>query len=163
MSCRAEIIIEEYDDATYVPVQAVLRVGAEPTVYVWSGKDFEPRKVEVGLDNNVMIRILRGLKAGENVLLTPPLADAAVEQAAGKVAIEKSAAENDKARKARAIDKNDEQKADMEEAEQERSKRKMDPEQMRKMREKFEKMSDEEKEKMRQRRMKRQQQTEGGE
>ena len=162
MSCRAEIIIEEYDDATYVPVQAVLRVGAEPTVYVWSGKDFEPRKVEVGLDNNVMIRILRGLKAGETVLLTPPLADAAVEQAAGKVAIEKSAAENDKARKARAIDKNDEQKADMEEAEQERSKRKMDPEQMRKMREKFEKMSDEEKEEMRQKWMKRQQQQTGG-
>lgn len=162
MSCRAEIIIEEYDDATYVPVQAVLRVGAEPTVYVWSGKDFEPRKVEVGLDNNVMIRILRGLKAGENVLLTPPLADAAVEQAAGKVAIEKSAAKNDKARKARTIDKNDEQKADMEEAEQERSKRKMDPEQMRKMREKFEKMSDEEKEEIRQKWMKRQQQQTGG-
>ena len=163
MSCRAEIIVEEYDDATYVPVQAVLRVGAEPTVYVWSGKDFEPRKVEVGLDNNRMIRILRGLKAGETVLLTPPLADAAVEQAAGKVAIEKSAAENDKARKARAIDKNDEQKADMEEAEQERSKRKMDPEQMRKMREKFEKMSDEEKEEIRQKWMKRRQQTGGSE
>ena len=163
MSCRAEIIIEEYDDATYVPVQAVLRVGGEPTVYVWSGKDFEPRKVEVGLDNNRMIRIIRGLKAGETVLLTPPLADAAVEQAAGKVAIEKSAAESDKARKARAIDKNDEQKADMEEAEQERSKRKMDPEQMRKMREKFEKMSDKEKEEMRQKWMKRRQQTGGSE
>ncbi len=162
MSCRAEIIIEEYDDATYVPVQAVLRVGAEPTVYVWSGKDFEPRKVKTGLDNNRMIRIIRGLKAGETVLLTPPLADAAVEQAAGKVAIEKSAAENDKARKAKAIDKNDEQKADTEEAEQ-RSKRKMDPEQMRKMREKFEKMSDEEKEEMRQKWMKRRQQTGGSE
>jgi HlyD family secretion protein len=162
MSCRAEIIIEDYDDATYVPVQAVLRVGGEPTVYVWSGKDFEPHKVEVGLDNNVMIRIIRGLKPGEIVLLTPPLASAAVEQAAGKVAIEKSAAENDKARKARAIDKNDEQKADMEEAEQERSKRKMDPEQMRKMREKFEKMSDEEKEEIRQKWMKGQQQQTGG-
>ncbi len=163
MSCRAEIIIEEYDDATYVPVQAVLRVGGEPTVYVWSGKDFEPRKVEIGLDNNRMIRILRGLKAGEIVLLTPPLADAAVEQAVGKVAIEKSAAEKDKARKARVIDKNDEEKADMEEAEQERSKRKMDPEQMRKMREKFEKMSDEEKDEIRQKWMKRQQQTGGSE
>ena len=151
MSCRAEIIIEEYDDATYVPVQAVLRVGAEPTVYVWSGKDFEPRKVEVGLDNNVMTRIILGLKPGEIVLLTPPLADAVVEQAAGKVAIEKSAAENDKARKARAIDKNDEQKADIEEAEQERSKGEMEltAEQREKMREKFEKMSDEEKEEMR--------------
>jgi len=162
MSCRAEIIIEEYDDATYVPVQAVLRVGAEPTVYVWSGKDFEPRKVEIGLDNNRMIRIIRGLKAGETVLLTPPLADAAVEQAVGKVAIEKSAAENDKARKARSIDKDDERKADTEEAEQERSKEKMDPEQMRKMREKFEKMSDEEKEEMRQKWMKGQQQQTGG-
>jgi HlyD family secretion protein len=174
MSCRAEIIIEEYDDATYVPVQAVLRVGAEPTVYVWSGKDFEPRKVEVGLDNNVMIRILRGLKAGETVLLTPPLADAAVEQGADRAISETLPAETDTARRARPIDREGGRRPDRQEAKQERSKRKMNPEQMRKMRERFEKMSDEErerfekmsdeeKEEMRQKWMKRRQQTGGSE
>ena len=173
MSCRAEIIIEEYDNATYVPVQAVLRVGAEPTVYVWSGKDFEPRKVEVGLDNNVMIRILRGLKAGETVLLTPPLADAAVEQGADRAISETLPAETDTARRARPIDREGGRRPDRQEAKQERSKRKMNPEQMRKMRERFEKMSDEErerfekmsdeeKEEMRQKWMKRQQQQTGG-
>jgi len=83
-SCRAEIIIEEYDDVTYIPVQAVLRVGAEPTVYVAKGNGFEPRKVEIGLDNNRMVRILSGLQAGEVVLLTPPLTSGEVRLADGK-------------------------------------------------------------------------------
>jgi HlyD family secretion protein len=151
MSCRAEIIIEEYDEATYIPVQAVLRVGREPTVHVWNGRAFEPRKVETGLDNNRMIRILRGLKAGETVLLTPPLASAEVEQAADIATTKISGAEDKKARAPRSIDKD------------ERKKPELSPEQVQKMRERFEKMSDEEKEKMRQRWMKKQQQTEGGE
>ncbi len=79
MSCKAEIIIEQYDDAVYVPVQAVLRVGGEPTVYVVKNKSVEPRKIEIGLDNNRMARIISGLKEGELVLLTPPLKSASVE------------------------------------------------------------------------------------
>ena len=79
MSCQAEIIIEQYDDVLYVPVQAVLRVGRETTVYVVKGKTIEPRKVEIGLDNNRMLRIISGLKEGELVSLTPPLKSAAVE------------------------------------------------------------------------------------
>jgi len=65
MSCKAEIIIEQYQDATYVPVQTVLRVGGEATVYVVYGKTLEPRKVEIGLDNNRMVRIIRGAAAVE--------------------------------------------------------------------------------------------------
>jgi FkbH-like protein len=34
MSCKAEIIVEQYPEATYVPVQPVLRVNGQPTVYV---------------------------------------------------------------------------------------------------------------------------------
>jgi HlyD family secretion protein len=163
MSCRAEIIIEEYDEATYVPVQAVLRVGGEPTVYVHSGRTFDPHKVEVGLDNNVMIRIIRGLEPGEIVLLTPPLASAAVEQGADRVTGETFTAEEALAPASRPIEGGDSQESDMREGKEEGSRRKMDPEQMRKMRERFEKMSEEEREEMRQRRMKRQQQqTEGG-
>jgi len=90
MSCQAEIIIEQYDDVVYVPVQAVLRVGAETTVYVLNGKSLEPRKVEIGLDNNRMVRIVSGLKEGEIVSLTPPLKSAGVEPSAGVAAEGKS-------------------------------------------------------------------------
>jgi HlyD family secretion protein len=88
MSCKAEIVIEQYEDAVYIPVQAVLRVGGEPTVYVLDGKKIEPRRVEIGLDNNRMVRIMSGLSEGEVVLLTPPLKSAAVEQYAEKGAAE---------------------------------------------------------------------------
>ena len=84
MSCKAEIIIEQYDDVVYIPVQAVLRVGGEPTVYVVKDKSVEPRKVEIGLDNNRMVRIISGLKEGEVVLLTPPLKSGTVEPASQK-------------------------------------------------------------------------------
>ena len=84
MSCRAEIIVAQYEDTIYVPVQAVLRVGRQPTVYVVDGKTFAPREVEIGLDNGRMVRIVRGLEAGEVVLLSPPLAAATVETVTGK-------------------------------------------------------------------------------
>jgi len=79
MSCKAEIIIEQHEEATYIPIQAVLRVGGKPTVYVVKGNDLEPRTVEIGLDNNRMVRIMSGLEPGEVVSLTPPLAEASVE------------------------------------------------------------------------------------
>lgn len=73
MSCRAEIIIEELDDAIYVPLQTVVRVGDESVVFVPGPNGPQPRPVEPGLDNNRMIHIVSGLNAGEPVLLTPPL------------------------------------------------------------------------------------------
>ncbi|MCJ7536244.1 MAG: hypothetical protein MUO57_11990 [Anaerolineales bacterium] len=78
MSCQAEIIIQQYKDAICVPMQAVMRVGTEPTVYVQTGDSSEPRTVKTGLDNNKMIHILEGLDEGEVVLLNPPLKSAAV-------------------------------------------------------------------------------------
>jgi len=79
MSCKAEIIVAQYEDAVYIPVQAVLRVGGEPTVFVVKDGSSEERKVEVGLDDNRMIRIISGLEEGEVVLMTPPLKAATVE------------------------------------------------------------------------------------
>jgi HlyD family secretion protein len=79
MSCTAEIVVEQHREATYIPVQAVLRVGRQPTVYLVNGKNLEPRKVEIGLDNNSMVRIISGLEPGELVSLTPPLASAAIK------------------------------------------------------------------------------------
>jgi len=73
MSCRAEIMIDQLPDATYVPVQAVVRVGGQPTVYVRLGDSFQPRAVQTGMDNSSMVHIVSGLAAGEVVSLTPPL------------------------------------------------------------------------------------------
>jgi HlyD family secretion protein len=84
MTCRVEIVVTEYEDAVYVPVQAVLKVGGTPTVYVRDGENWVERSVEVGLDNNRMIRIIRGLAANEVVLLTPPLASGEVPERGGR-------------------------------------------------------------------------------
>ncbi len=72
-TCRAEILIDEFEDALFVPVSAIVRRNGEPTVYVANGNEWEPRRVELGLDNNVMARIVSGLNPGEKVWLAPPL------------------------------------------------------------------------------------------
>ncbi len=79
MSCKAEIIVAQYQDVVYVPVQAVLRVGGQPTVFLVQNGQVQERKVEIGMDNNSMIVIRKGLDAGEVVLLTPPLRAATME------------------------------------------------------------------------------------
>jgi HlyD family secretion protein len=78
MSCTAEIIVEQFKDALYIPVQAVVRVAGRPSVYMVKGGKVERREVEIGLDNNIMVRVISGLKEGEVVSLSPPLDEAAV-------------------------------------------------------------------------------------
>jgi len=79
-TCRAEIIVEKYDDAIYLPVHAVTRVAGDTIVYLPKGDSVMLRKVEIGLDNNRMIRIISGLKEGEVVLLDPPLKPSSVDK-----------------------------------------------------------------------------------
>jgi HlyD family secretion protein len=88
MSCKAEIIVEQHNDAIYIPVQAVLRVGRQPTVYVMNRKTVEPREIEIGLDNNSMVRVVSGLEPGEVVSLTPPLSSATIEIEADNIILE---------------------------------------------------------------------------
>jgi HlyD family secretion protein len=83
MNCKAEIIVQQYADAVYVPIETVLRVGGRPTVYVLNENGaVEERKVETDLDNNSVVRIAGGLQEGELVLLKPPLKAGAVEPGA---------------------------------------------------------------------------------
>jgi HlyD family secretion protein len=79
MSCKVEIIVEQYEDTVYIPVQAVIRIAGQPTAYTVKEGTIEERKVEIGLDNNRMVRIISGLSEGEVVLLTPPLKSATIE------------------------------------------------------------------------------------
>ena len=94
LTCKAEIIVEQYPSATYVPVQSVVRVKGQTTAFVKSGDRIEPRAVEIGLDNNRMVRIVSGLEPGEMVLLTPPL-EAAVAVREMQRGIEPEAAERE--------------------------------------------------------------------
>lgn len=78
MSCRAEIVVEHYENVVSVPVEAVLRVNGTPTVYVAKGRKIEERQVEIGMASANMVRISANLVAGERVLLAPPLEQATV-------------------------------------------------------------------------------------
>ncbi len=74
MTCKAEILVAHYDQALTVPVQSVLRVDGQPTVFVADQDGVpQPAPVSTGLDNNRKILITGGLAEGTNVLLAPPL------------------------------------------------------------------------------------------
>ncbi len=73
MSCMVEIVVEEYEDAVYVPVQSVVKVSDVSTVFVKRDGSIEARPVTIGLDNNRMVHIKEGLNQDELVLLKPPL------------------------------------------------------------------------------------------
>ncbi len=73
MSCKAEIVVEQFEDAVYIPIQAVVRIEGQTMVYVKLDDQIEARPVTIGLDNNRMIHIKEGLQEGEFVLLKPPL------------------------------------------------------------------------------------------
>lgn len=73
MSCMVDILIEEYENVLYVPVQAVIKANGQSLVFVKNNTNIEARLVTIGLDNNRMIHIKEGLKEGELVLLKPPL------------------------------------------------------------------------------------------
>jgi HlyD family secretion protein len=77
MTCKAEILVAHYEEALTVPLQSVLRVAGQSTIYTEGRQGRpEPQAIEVGMDNNRKVRILSGLEAGTRVLLSPPLAEA---------------------------------------------------------------------------------------
>jgi len=88
MTCRAEILVEEYEDALYVPVHCVVRIEGQPMVFVVKGGRLERRPVEVGRDNNRMVRVISGLEEGEEIALAPPFEDA---EAGGRSAPDQAA------------------------------------------------------------------------
>lgn len=73
MSCDVELVKETYENAVYCPMQCVTRLEKHPVVYVQNGADWEPRPVEIGLDNNRMIHIISGVEPGEVIMMAPPV------------------------------------------------------------------------------------------
>ncbi|OQA03583.1 MAG: Macrolide export protein MacA [Planctomycetes bacterium ADurb.Bin401] len=152
MSCQAEIVVQQLKEALYVPLQAVIRVGQEPTVFVRNGKTYQPRTVKTGLDNNKVIHIVEGLEDGDIVLLNPPLKSAAVytksEQDFGDGFQEKI---NSGLKKAESMGTTggSENKPNAEMTQAEKMKKQLEnltPEQIEEMKKKYESMSPEEKE-----------------
>jgi HlyD family secretion protein len=75
MTCEVEITADVFTNAVYVPIQSVIRIQSVPKVYVRDKHGIvTERTVEIGEDNGRMIHITKNLQAGEEVLLTPPLA-----------------------------------------------------------------------------------------
>ncbi len=86
MTCKAEIIVESLEDVISIPVQCVVRIGNQPTVYVKHGGRIEPVQVELGLDNKDRVHIKSGISEGDHVLTNPPLQDAGVKPNGGDAA-----------------------------------------------------------------------------
>jgi hypothetical protein len=73
MSCQAEIVIEQIDNAMYVPVQSVVYSRGEHVAYVQNGSGFARTPVEIGLDNDRVVHVKSGLSASQKVMLAPPI------------------------------------------------------------------------------------------
>lgn len=73
MSCKVDIKIKDYDDAISIPVQCVVKENEKSIVYVMTQHGPESREVKTGLDNDIMVRIIKGLEVGEKILTSPPL------------------------------------------------------------------------------------------
>lgn len=162
MSCQAEVIVKQYQDAFYVPLQTVIKIGTEFNVYVKSGKSFQPRQVKIGLDNNKVVHILEGLKEGDIVLLNPPFKSTTVGSQNRSLSEQSSEENKDGMQEKIALGlKNVEMNQQPQDANQQantqlpdagKAKKQFEnltPQQRQEMRKKFEQMSPEEKEKMR--------------
>ena len=79
MKCDISMLIESYPDVLSVPMQCVLRVGDNPVVFKLKNGVPVPCPVELGYDNGRMIHIIKGISAGDEIMLTPPLDAAEVE------------------------------------------------------------------------------------
>jgi HlyD family secretion protein len=74
MSCRVEVTVEQFDNVLYVPIQSIVRLNDQPTVYTLAATGPPvPKPVSMGLDNGRFVHILSGVDPGERILLAPPL------------------------------------------------------------------------------------------
>ena len=73
MSCRVKILVEQLKDVVVVPIQVVANRGGKRVCYVMNGNGSQEREVETGQFNDMFVQILKGLEAGEQVMLNPPM------------------------------------------------------------------------------------------
>ena len=72
MSAKVEIIVEELEGVSYVPVQSVFVENDQHYVFKKTVRGYETVPVTIGMHNNEFIEIREGLDQGEEVLLRMP-------------------------------------------------------------------------------------------
>jgi HlyD family secretion protein len=73
MSAKVETTVEELNDVTIVPIQAVANRGGKKVCYYVSAKGPQSREVQTGSFNEKFVQITDGLQVGEDVMMNPPL------------------------------------------------------------------------------------------
>ena len=72
LTASADVVIGEQDNTLLIPREAVQEEDRKSVVYVKQPNGFVPRKVELGMANDVQVAVTSGLKAGEEIALQPP-------------------------------------------------------------------------------------------
>lgn len=72
MTARIEILVEQYNDVAYVPLEGVFKKAEHHICYVVHEKRAEERHVQVGKFNEDFIVIESGLQEGEQIYLQDP-------------------------------------------------------------------------------------------
>jgi HlyD family secretion protein len=72
MSCSVDILVQDLENATYIPRQSVFLDGGKTIVFKRTEAGVERCEVEVGMDNTKWVAIDSGLSEGDVVLLAPP-------------------------------------------------------------------------------------------
>lgn len=72
MSAKVEIIVDELEDVTYVPVQSVFVENSEHFVFLKTVGGYKRHLVEIGAYNNQFIELKKGIDEGDRVFLKMP-------------------------------------------------------------------------------------------
>jgi hypothetical protein len=72
MSAKVEVIVDELENVTYVPVQSVFVENGEHFVFRKTLGGYERQVVEIGAHNNDFIELRKGLEEGDQVFLKMP-------------------------------------------------------------------------------------------
>jgi len=72
MSAKVEIIVDELEDVTYVPVQAVFVENSERFVFLKTLGGYKRQTVRIGAYNNDFIELREGIEEGDEVFLKMP-------------------------------------------------------------------------------------------
>jgi HlyD family secretion protein len=72
MTVSCEIIVDRVPEVLFIPLEALFIKDGKNVVYVQNGSDFEPRKVETGIESDNYALITGGLKEDDRVALTDP-------------------------------------------------------------------------------------------
>ena len=70
MFARVEVIVEKHKNTFVVPEKAVLTMDNKKIVFVVNGNIAEKLEVKTGLKSNGKVEIIKGLKEGEQVIVT---------------------------------------------------------------------------------------------